>query len=295
MEHTHAPDDEIDLLDLLVTVSENIKLLVLGPLVVGLFALGVSFALPQSYQSQAVINSGFEVISKDGQVSFTGVRPELLVFMAHTAAVLEPVRKQIGFMPEATTERALTELRESIKVNLGRADKLVTITATAPSAEQAHRTNQALLAELFKQSQPRGAGWARLSARLEFEKESLRKVLSLEEELIAIIKSGKESDLLSATYVNVTTVKGAHFDMIQSLEAQIEGLAPNALVQRATLPEKPLSNKKALVATIAALITGFALLLFVFVRQAFVNYAANPESAAKLARIKHSFRIRSKS
>jgi hypothetical protein len=36
MENTHAPDDEIDLLDLLVTIAENIKLLVLGPLVAGL-------------------------------------------------------------------------------------------------------------------------------------------------------------------------------------------------------------------------------------------------------------------
>jgi uncharacterized protein involved in exopolysaccharide biosynthesis len=174
-------DDEIDLLDLLVTIAESWKLLVLGPLVAGLLALGVTFTLPQSFQSQAVINTGSEMVAKDGQAIFSGVRPVLLVSMAHTAAVLEPVRKQIGFMPEATTERALTELRESIKVNLGRADKLVTITATAPSAEQAHRTNQALLAELFKQSQPRGADWARLSARLEFEKESLRKVLSLEE------------------------------------------------------------------------------------------------------------------
>jgi uncharacterized protein involved in exopolysaccharide biosynthesis len=295
MENTHAPDDEIDLLDLLVTIAENIKLLVLGPLVAGLLALGVSSTLPQSFQSRAVINSGFEVTSKDGQVSFSGVRPELLVSMTHTAAVLEPVRKQVGFMPEITTERALSELRDSIKASVGRADKLVTITVTAPSAEQAQRTNQALLDELFKQSQPRGADLARLNAKLQFEKEALGNALKLEQELIAIIKSGKESDLLSATYVNVSGMKGAHFDTIQSLEAQIEGLGQNALVQPSTLPEKPLSNKKVLMATITTLATGFALLLFVFVRQAFVNSAANPESAAKLARIKHSLRIRAKS
>ena len=37
------PDDEIDLLDLLVTVAENIKLLIIGPIAAGLVALGVSF------------------------------------------------------------------------------------------------------------------------------------------------------------------------------------------------------------------------------------------------------------
>jgi len=212
MENTHAPDDKIDLLDLLVTIAENIKLLVLGPIVAGLLALGVSFTLPNTFESKAVINANKE-----------GIDPNVLVSMATTAAVLEPVRQQIGFEPDLPTERALNELRDSIKASLGRADKLITITVTAHSAEQAQRANQALLAELFKQSQPRGADLARLSARLEYEKEALTKVMSLEEELIAIIKSGKESDLLSATYVNVTTMKGSHFAMIQSLEAQIEG------------------------------------------------------------------------
>jgi uncharacterized protein involved in exopolysaccharide biosynthesis len=282
MEHTHAPDDEIDLLDLLVTIAENIKLLVLGPIVAGLLALGVSFTLPNTFESKAVINANKE-----------GIDPNVLVSMATTAAVLEPVRQQIGFEPELSTERALTELRNSIKASLGRSDKLITVTVTAPSAEQAQRTNQALLVELFKQSQPRGADLSRLSARLEFEKEALTKVLSLEEELIAIIKSGKESDLLSATYVNVTTIKGSHFAMIQSLEAQIEGLAQNALVQPATLPEKPLSDKNVLVATIIALATGFALLLFVFVRQAWRNVGANAEAADKQARIWRGFGFKS--
>jgi hypothetical protein len=115
----------------------------------------------------------------------------------------------------------------------------------------------------------------------------------LEEELIAIIKSGKESDLLSATYVNLTTMKGSHFAMIQSLEAQIEGLGQNALVQPATLPEKPLSNKKALMAIITTLATGFVLLLFVFVRQAWRNAGANAEAADKLARIRRGFGLKS--
>lgn len=45
-------DDEISLLDLLQTVAENIKLLVLGPLAIGLTALGISFAIPPTYTAQ---------------------------------------------------------------------------------------------------------------------------------------------------------------------------------------------------------------------------------------------------
>jgi uncharacterized protein involved in exopolysaccharide biosynthesis len=285
VENSHSPaDDDIDLLDLLVTIAENIKLLVLGPLVAGLLALGFSYTLPNTFESKAVINANKE-----------GVDPNVLVFMATTAAVLEPVRQQIGFQPDLPPESGMNALRGSIKVTLGQRDKFITIIVTAPSAELAQRINQAMLAELYKQSQPRGDDLTHLSARLQFEKEALAKVLGLEQDLIAFIKSGKESDLVSATYANMSSTKGSHFAMIQSLESQIEGLGKNALVQPATLPEKPLSNKKAMVATITALATGFALLLFVFVRQAFVNSAANPESAAKLARIKHSLRIRAKS
>ena len=51
------PEDEVSRLDLLVTVSENIRLLILGPLAAGLFALGVSFALPANYESVTVLPS----------------------------------------------------------------------------------------------------------------------------------------------------------------------------------------------------------------------------------------------
>lgn len=42
-------DDEISLLDLLHTVVDNLRLLVLGPLAVGLAALGISFLIPPTF------------------------------------------------------------------------------------------------------------------------------------------------------------------------------------------------------------------------------------------------------
>lgn len=42
-------DDEINLLDLLQVVADNLRLLVLGPLAVGLLALGISFAIPPTF------------------------------------------------------------------------------------------------------------------------------------------------------------------------------------------------------------------------------------------------------
>jgi uncharacterized protein involved in exopolysaccharide biosynthesis len=45
-------DDEISLLDLLQTIVDNLRLLVLGPLVVGFTALGVSFLVPPTYTAK---------------------------------------------------------------------------------------------------------------------------------------------------------------------------------------------------------------------------------------------------
>jgi tyrosine-protein kinase Etk/Wzc len=45
-------DDEISLLDLLQTIVDNLRLLVLGPLAVGVTALGISFLIPPTYTAK---------------------------------------------------------------------------------------------------------------------------------------------------------------------------------------------------------------------------------------------------
>lgn len=45
-------DDEISLLDLLQTIVDNLRLLILGPLAVGVTALGISFLIPPTYTAK---------------------------------------------------------------------------------------------------------------------------------------------------------------------------------------------------------------------------------------------------
>jgi uncharacterized protein involved in exopolysaccharide biosynthesis len=47
-----ASNDEVSLLDLGVVVAENIRLLVMGPLLTGLIALGICFLIPPSYTAR---------------------------------------------------------------------------------------------------------------------------------------------------------------------------------------------------------------------------------------------------
>lgn len=50
----HDSDGEISLLDLLQVIAENLRLLVLGPLLVGLAALGISFVIPPTFTASTV-------------------------------------------------------------------------------------------------------------------------------------------------------------------------------------------------------------------------------------------------
>ena len=68
-------DDEISLLDLLQVVVENLRLLVLGPLVAGLVALGMSYQIPPTYTAKTVF------MPPQQQLRFTGPHSVLQVFL----------------------------------------------------------------------------------------------------------------------------------------------------------------------------------------------------------------------
>ena len=61
----------------------------------------------------------------------------------------------------------------------------------------------------------------------------------------------------------------------------------------ATVPERKSKPKKALIAVLATLASGFALLLFVFVRSALKNSARDSETATRLDAIRRAVGLRS--
>ncbi len=284
----HIPDppadDEIDLLDLLVTMTENIKLLVLGPLLAGLIALGVGFALPETYQSTSLL-----VVEKSNRP----LSVNTVSTLATSASVLDPVAKSLGLLDQGlSVERARQQLLEQVKISVGRNDKLLSITTTAPQPEQAQQINRLLVQKLLEQSRPHSDELTRLQAWLAREQASYATSARVEQILAEQLTTGKTIDKISEAYYSVFSANLARWATIQTLEAQLAGLQPSDIVQPATLPERAIKPQKSLIAVVAALATGFVLLLFVFTRQALRNSAANPESAAKLARIRRAFGLK---
>jgi uncharacterized protein involved in exopolysaccharide biosynthesis len=287
------PSDEIDLLDLLVTVAENIKLLVLGPLLVGLAALGLGFALPATYQSTSLLAVEKRTVQVGNKEPAPMFNANVVATLATSAAVLDPVAQALGLLAQGlSVDQARSRLQGQVKASVGRNDKLLSITTTATSPAAAQQLNQLVLQQLFEQTRPRGAEQARLQAQLQQVQTSFATSTQLEQTLAQQLASGKAGDRTSETYAVLLASNSARLVTIQTLEAQLAGLQPSDMVQPATLPERPVKPKKAQIAVIATLATGFALLLWVFVRQAVRNAGAQVESAGKLARIRQALGLR---
>ena len=277
--HANNVENEVGLLDLLVTLAENIKLLIAGPLIVGLCALAVSFLLPQTFQSVAVLQADQTTVSMMG-----------------TAAVLDPVIASLGLAKDDTVEESRTRLRERIKANVGRVDKLLTLTVSDRTASQAQAIANALLQQTYQESRPKGSARIRLGVQLE---EARTRLKNAQDASVGVLKrlesngSGAAGGVeLARGYAELLGATGTAQGQVSLLEAQLEGLTDAQLVQAPTLAQKPSQSKKGLIAIGATLAAGLALLLFVFIRQAFRNIAPSETASAKVLRIRNSLSMK---
>jgi uncharacterized protein involved in exopolysaccharide biosynthesis len=279
MKEIHIPlstiQEEFSPLDILVTLVENLKLLIIGPLLVGLCALAIGFAWPKTYESVAVLQS-----------------EQFPASLMTTAAVLDPVIASLGLAKDETVEEARSQLREQIKAVTGRTDKLLTLTVSAGTAVQAQALANALLQQAYKESRPRANALLRLETQLAEAQTRLKNAqtaaasLARRLESSAAITSGNDP---GRGYAELLNTAAEAQKQLSALEAQLEGLiSPAQLIQAPTLPQKASKPKKTLLAIGATLGAGLLLVLFVFMRQVTRKTAVNALAAEKLARIRRS-------
>lgn len=264
---------EVGLLDVLVTLAENIKLLIIGPLAVGLCVLGIAFMLPHTYQSISILQADQSTAS-----------------LMMSASVLDPVIGTLGLAGGNTLEKARRELREHIKAVIGRGDKLLTLTVSARSAQQSQDIANALLRQSYLESRPKGTARGRLQTQLQEAQLRLRNAQNAALSLLKRLQAdgagaGRDAEAARG-YAELLSATGAAQTQISSLEAELEGLSESKLLQAPTLPQEASQPRKGLMALGAALATELVLLLFVFMRQAFRNTAANAEASQKVVRIR---------
>lgn len=274
---------EVSLLDLLVVVADNLKLLVLGPLLAGLVALGVAFMLPQSYVSQAILL----IPSPDSANSAQAAA------MMTSPLVLDPLLAALPELKDKSVEIARQELAKQIKAVVDKKDGLLRLDVKAEQPEAAQTLANAVIDSWLKTTVPGPQDRVDLEKRLSYASNALASVTTLLDKLsvegVVNLSKPLTRGEAGTSLVGLGELQARYLNDVLTIPRALQGLSRDVVKQPPTLPTEPVSKKKALIAVMATLATGFALLLFVFMRQAWRNAAQDPDAAAKMARLRAAF------
>lgn len=375
---TNGDEDEISLLDLLQTVVENLRLLVLGPLLVGLAALGISFAIPPTFtastqflppqQQQSAAAAMLQSLGALGGLAgaATGIKnpnDQFVSFMQsrtlqdalierfklqerYETKYLEDTRRELaknarissgkdGLIrvevddkdPAFAAELANAHVQELTQL-LGRLavteaqqrrlffeKQLNSAKDKLTQAEQALQASGVNASALKANPQAAVAGLAQLQAAITAQevkvasmrgyltesapdfRQALTELGALRAQLGQAEKAQAPAQQGDSDYVAKYRDFKYHETLFELFSKQYELArvdesregAVIQIVDVAQAPEKKSKPKKATIAVLATLATGFALLLFVFVRQALRNAGQDAESAAKLQNLRRAW------
>jgi tyrosine-protein kinase Etk/Wzc len=100
-------DDEISLLDLLQTIVDNLRLLVLGPLAVGITALGISYFIPPTYTAKTQFLPPQQ--QQSAAASMLATLGSLGGLAGAVGGIKNPADQFLAYMKSVTIQDALIE------------------------------------------------------------------------------------------------------------------------------------------------------------------------------------------
>ena len=277
---------EISLLDVLVVLAENVKLLVVGPLVAGLLALAIAYLLPQSFVSQAILAVP---VAAPAAVPLPTATPAQAAAMMLSPLVLDPVIDGLKLAGGQPTQEARANLSRRISATVGK-DGLLRLDALDGTPQGAQLLANAVIDSWLKSTLPGPQDRADMEKRLSYATTSLKSVSGLLERLTTEESSslGKAMTRGEAgmSLVTLGELQTRYLAEVLAISRSLQGLSRDIVVQPPTLPTQPVAPRKGLMAVLAALGAGVALLLWVFIRQAWSRAAADPDAVEKQLRLR---------
>ena len=181
-------DEDLDLLDLALPLLQNLKLLILGPLLAGVLALGVAFLLPKTYTAKTSFlppqqqqSSGGAALAQLGALAAlaggagaTKTPADQYVALMQSETVLDRLIDRFQLMQVYDAEyrfEARKELSKNVRINVGKKDGLITVEADDEAPARAAELANAHVEEL-----------RRLAANLALTEAQVRRVF-FEEQL----------------------------------------------------------------------------------------------------------------
>jgi len=284
-------EDEISLLDLLTVVVENLKLLVVGPLVAGLLALGISFLITPTFTAKTtVIPPGQS--SGGGAAALLGQLGGLGGLVGGAAGIKTPTDQYLAYLESNTLRDELIEkfklreryeakyqqdarngLKNNVKATADKKSGLIQIEVDDKDPKFAADLANAYVEAL-----------SHMIGQLALKEAKVKREL-LEHQITEATQKSYQSPFVREAIIQ---------SLVREYEtARLDERKDNpflAQVDVAEVPELKAKPKKALIAVVTTLATGFLLLLFVFIRNALRNAEHDPESKEKLSGLKKLFK-----
>ena len=276
-EQAFEHDDEISLLDILVTLAESWKLLVFGPLIAGVLAGALSFLWPKTFESVAIVRL-----------------TEAELALINSAPVLDPLIEKFGLLPEfdGIQDDARQYLAKKLVGKLDKKTGLAIITAAASTPERAQELGKAAMDALLKELLPKGKNKDQVEQQILSNERIIASSADAIEQLQKQIGKAGQNDAgleVVMKYYASLTAEAAKKELENiELKKTLAVRGDEVYVQQASLPQRKVSPKRGLVVLMAIFAAGFALLIFVFIRKVWASVAQDAESASKLASIRRS-------
>lgn len=255
-DHTTAPeaDDEINLLDLLQTIVDNLRLLILGPLAVGVTALGISFLIKPTFTAET---SFLPPQQQQGMAASMLASLGALGGLAGAATGLKnPADQYVAFLKSNSVEDALIDrfklmerydaeyrqnarqtLEANVKIASGK-DGLITVSVDDTDPQMAADIANAHVQELT-QLMGRLAVTEAQQRRQFFEKQLQQTQDKLTQAERELKKTGVSSDVLKASPESAVAA-------VAALQAQVTAQEVKLGAMRGYLAESAPDFKQAL-------------------------------------------------
>jgi len=244
------------------TILENLKLLLLGPVIVGLVAFGIVNALPKWYTSVAYLN-----------LNEAGARAADALM--RSPPVLDKVLAEFK-APQNTVEarRAFLDGIRRIVVapgELQRTSSLYRLEYSDRDPRVAQKVNSLFVEAWLESTKPPPEKRSTIEAeiaRRDLRAKSLSQLTDrLQKDATSLVSQNSQEGELATSITKLIEKRDENLATIDSLRNSLNGVSRDVVFGAPDLPEEPSWPKKGMITILAGFVTGLLLLMFVILRR----------------------------
>jgi len=280
---TMNEDDEISWLDLLGVIAENLRLLIIGPIVAGLIGLAYTYTLTPIFTAKTTISPPRQsspgiaaaLLGQFGGMSAfggaNGTQADEYAALLQSATVSDQLIEQFKLM-EYYKSKYTDEVRQVLNANsiikVNKKSNLIIIEVSNQDPQLAANLANAYVTAL-----------SQILAKMALE-DAMHRLHMLEQQIKLVSEKSYRSP-----FVREAMIQSVVREYETALLDQKKDPPLIQQVDRAEVPYLKSKPNRAQIAIFTALITGFSLLVFIFIRYAYRNAKESPETKVRVQNI----------